>query len=54
MRIRGFYKNIDFLIASLKMITIKNRTTMSLFSGIEIPLAVIVTKSSSWLREALY
>ena len=54
MRIRGFYKNVDLLIASVKMITIKNRTTMSLFSGIGIPPAVIVTRWSSWLRAALY
>ena len=41
-------------ITSVKMITTKNMTVVSLFSGFGVPPAVIVTRWSSWLREILY
>jgi len=54
MRIQAFYKNVDVIIASIKLITIKNRTIMFLFSGIDDPPAVIVTKCSIWLGATIY
>jgi len=42
-----FLINVYLLIASVKMIVIRNRTTMSLFSSIGIPPVFIVTKWSS-------
>jgi len=54
MRLRAFYKNVDFLTVSVKVITIKNRTIVSLFSGICVPPAVIITRWSSLLRADIY
>ena len=54
MRIRAFYKNVDVLIGSVKMITIKKRTIMFLFSGIGVPPVVIVTRWPTWLQATLY
>jgi len=54
IRLRAFYKNVDVLIASVKMISIKHRAIMSLFSGIGVPPVVIVTRWPTWLQATLY
>lgn len=54
MRIKAFYRDVDFLISSINAITIKNKTTAGLFKDIGVPPSVIVTRWSSWLRAVDY
>jgi len=54
MNIRAHYKHVDSLIATVKMITTKNRSNAAHFSNIGAPPVVIITRWSSWLRAALY
>ena len=54
MKIRGYYKDIDNLIAYVKALTIKNKTITALFQHITSPPSVILTRWSSWLRAVNY
>jgi hypothetical protein len=54
MKIRGFFKDVDDLIGTIKMATIKNKQRLSMFRKIGYPPNVIITRWSSWLRAALY
>jgi hypothetical protein len=54
MRIKAAYKDIDFLIASIKGIVIKNKTNQELFKFVGKPPDVIQARWSSWLKGAMY
>lgn len=54
MRIKSYYRNVDALIGSIKMLTHKNNTILNMFSDFEKPPSVIITRWSSWLRAAIY
>ncbi|KAG0439050.1 hypothetical protein DMUE_2703, partial [Dictyocoela muelleri] len=45
---------VDACIASVKSLTIKNKTRKALFSSISTPPDVIITRWASWLNGALY
>ena len=52
--IKSKYKNVDNLIASLKMLTIKNKTNSQIFEPIGRIPSVIVTRWNSWLKAARF
>ncbi|KAG0430752.1 hypothetical protein DMUE_5635 [Dictyocoela muelleri] len=54
MKIKAYYKNVDFLVSSIKGITHKNKTNSAKFLNIGQPLSVIITRMSSWLRAVDY
>jgi hypothetical protein len=54
MRIKAKFKDVDFLISSIKRITIKNKNISALFSSFGTPSVVIVTRWSSWYKAVLY
>lgn len=54
MKIRGFYKEVDFLIAQVKASTVKSKQRRSLFAEIGYPPQTIVTRWASWLQAAFY
>lgn len=54
MKIRGYYKNVDTLIAAIKGITHKNKTNSALFENLGLPPSVIITRWSSWLKAVEY
>ncbi|KAF9762779.1 hypothetical protein NGRA_1755 [Nosema granulosis] len=47
-------KAVDNCIASIKALTIKNKTRAALFYEIGSPPSLILTRWSSWLKAALY
>ena len=53
MRVRGHFKNIDEVIATIKTVTIKNKDLKKTFydAGLPSPIDPVITR---WLRAALY
>ncbi|KAG0436511.1 hypothetical protein DMUE_4189 [Dictyocoela muelleri] len=54
MKIKAYYKNVEFLVSSIKGITHKNKTNFAKFVNIGQPPSVIITRWSSWLRAVNY
>jgi hypothetical protein len=53
-KVRGFYTNVDILIARVKAATVKNKCRKSAFQTIGQPPEPIITRWATWLRAALY
>ena len=55
MRVRGHFKNIDKIIATIKAATIKNKNRKKDFhdAGLPSPLNPAITRWATWLRAAL-
>ena len=53
MRVRGHFKNIDEVIATIKTVTIENKDLKKTFhdAGLPSPIDPVITR---WLRAALY
>ena len=54
MEIKSHFKDIDFLIASIKTATVKNHSRRSMFSEIGSPPNPVVTRWGSWLESCAY
>ena len=53
-KIRSRYKNIDFLISSIKLATVKNRDRHKIFDAVGMPPQPVITRWGSWLKAAFY
>ena len=53
MKIKSHFEDVDWLIAKIKAVTIKNKTRLANFSAIGYPPQP-VPKWGSWLNAALY
>ena len=54
LKIRAYYKRVDFLISSIKAATVKNQHRRSMFDGIGVPPQTILTRWGSWLIASQY
>ena len=54
MKIKAEYTNVDLLISSMKVITIKNKKNLKLLGPLEPLPQLIVTRWPGWLNAALY
>lgn len=54
LRIKSYFPDIDFLIASLKAATVKNATRKEEFHHIGLPPNPIITRWGSWIEAAQY
>ena len=56
MRVRAHFKNIDKIIATIKVATIKNKDPKKDFhdAGLPSPPDPVITRWATWLRAALY
>ncbi|XP_029655439.1 uncharacterized protein LOC115229178 [Octopus sinensis] len=54
LKVRSHYQDIDFLISSMKIVTLKNKSRQKLFSEFGLPSDVVVTRWGSWLNAATY
>ena len=54
MKIKSHFEYVDQLIARVKTVTIKNKTTQAKFSAIGYPPQPAPTRWGSWLNAALY
>jgi hypothetical protein len=54
MRIKLFFKDVDYLIASIKGLTVKNKGISALFGSVGTPQSVIPTRWGGWLTACDY
>ena len=56
MRVRAHFKNIDEVIATIKVATIKNKNRKKDFhdAGLPSPSDPVITRRATWLRAVLY
>ena len=56
MRVRAHFKNVDEVIATIKVSTIKNRDRKKNFHDADLPSPPdpVITRRATWLRAALY
>ena len=56
MRVRGYFKIINEVIATIKTATIKNNDRKKDFrdAGLPSPIEPVITRRATWLRAALY
>jgi len=54
MKVKSHFHDVDQLIASIKAVTVKNKSRQAQFAAIGYPPQPIVTRWGSWLNAALY
>lgn len=56
MRVKAHYNSVDFLIASVKAATVKNKKRKNMFTraGIPQPPQPVITRWATWLKAAIY
>ena len=54
MKIKSHFEDVNQLIAKVKAVTIKNKTSRTKFSAISYPPQPVPTRWGSWLHAALY
>ena len=54
LRVKSHFPDVDFVIASVKTLSLKNKTRRQLFKDVGFPPCPIVTRWGSWLEAAFY
>ncbi|KAF7685494.1 hypothetical protein CDIK_3757 [Cucumispora dikerogammari] len=54
MQIKTFYKDVDYLISSIKSLTLKNNTRKQMFISVPSRPDPVVTRARTWLEAAFY
>ena len=54
LRVKSHFQDVDYLIASIKAATVKNKSRRDLFREIGQPPQPVVTRWGSWIEAALY